>query len=265
MRHDEKRPTPWNAIKMKIENKNGNYSFIPGGSPYSAGVIASPGYELIRTTFREPVPLSAAFDEIGTRLSNWRRPLAAMCALELRCPAPFSFSGFADFNNEYRALLKQYDLLPNGPNPIARTNVSPSVGAPSEPVVHAFTHSAPVEGTDHRQTFIVSGAGELVNSALDSEAIRRSGEQSDDAMAEKAALVMDIMRERLDALETGWDEVTSIDIYTIHNIHPFVERNILARAGSAAQYGVRWYHARPPVTGIEFEMDLRGIRTEVYL
>lgn len=251
--------------KMKIENKNGNYFFIPGGSPYSAGVIGSPGYELIRTTFRAPVPLSAAFDEIGTRLSSRKRPLAAMCALELRCPAPFTFSGFANFNNEYRALLKQYGLLPDGPNPIARTNVSPSVGAPPEPVVHAFTYSTPLEGTDHRQTFIVSGAGELVNSALDPEAIRRSGEESDDAMAEKAALVMNIMRERLDALETSWAEVTSIDVYTVHNIHPFLQKNIVARAGSAAQYGVRWYHARPPVTGIEFEMDLRGIRTEVCL
>src|SRR6476659_8476884 len=116
---------------MLIENRHGNYSFIPGGSPYSAGVIASPGYELIHTTFREVVPLYEAPDAIAKHLSSDGRPLAALCALELRSRAPASFSGFASFNDEYRALLKRHDLLPDGPNPIARTNVSPSMGTPS--------------------------------------------------------------------------------------------------------------------------------------
>lgn len=246
---------------MPIENTNGNYSFIPGGSPYSAGVIASSGYELIRTTLNAPVPLAEAFDVIGDGLSARRRPLSALCALELRSPAPLSFSGFADFNDGYRELLKKYDLLPDGPNPIARTNVCPTLATPKQAVVHAFTYSKPVEEKGHAQTFIVSGAGELENSALDTQAIRRAGEQSDDAMAEKAALVMEIMQSRLDALRTSWAEVTSINIYTVHNIHPFLEKNILSRAGNAARYGVHWYHARPPVTGIEFEMDLHGLLT----
>ncbi len=247
---------------MPIENIHGNYSFIPGGSPYSAGVIASPGYELIRTTFRAPVPLAEAFDVIADRLSAEKRPLPALCALELRSPAPLSFSAFADFNGGYRDLLKKYDLLRDDPNPIARTNVCPTLATPKQAVVHAFTYSKPVEGDGHAQTFIVSGAGELENSALDAQAIRRAGEQSDDAMAEKAVLVIEIMQSRLDALRTSWAEVTSINIYTTHNIHPFLERNILSRAGNAARYGVNWYHARPPVAGIEFEMDLHGLRIE---
>src|SRR5690348_565089 len=249
-------------LTMLLENIKGNYSFIPGGSPYSAGVIASPGYELIRTTIRAPVPLAKAFDVIGDHLSAERRPLSALCALELRSPAPLSFSGFADFNDGYRELLKKYDLLPDGPNPIARTNVCPTLATPTRAVVHAFTYSKPVEGNGRAQTFIVSGAGELENSALDAQAIRRAGEQSDNAIADKAALVMEIMQSRLDALRTSWAEVTSIDIYTIHNIHRFLEKDILSRAGNAARYGVHWYHTRPPVTGIEFEMDLHGLRTE---
>jgi enamine deaminase RidA (YjgF/YER057c/UK114 family) len=248
-----------------IENRNGNYSFLPGGSPYSAGVTASPGYELIHTTFREPVPLYEALDAIGTHLSRDGRPLAALCALELRSPAPASFSGFADFNEEYRALLRKYDLLPDGPNPIARTNVSPSLGTPSQPVVHAFTYSVPVVQNGRGLTFIVSGAGELEDSTLNPSAIRRAGEQSDEAIAEKAALVMEIMETRLEALQAGWSRVTSVDIYTVHNIYPFFEKVILSRAGDAARYGVRWYQSRPPVTGIEFEMDLHGVHQERYL
>jgi hypothetical protein len=251
---------------MLIENRNGNYSFIPGGSPYSAGVIASPGYELIHTTCREPVPLYEAPDAIAKHLSTSGRPLAALCALELRSPAPVSFSEFAAFNDEYRALLKRHALLSDGPNPIARTNVSPSTGTPSQPVVHAFTYSVPIAGSSRGQTFIVSGAGELEDSALDPSAIRRAGEHSDEAMAEKAALVVEIMEARLDALQASWSRVTSVNVYTVHNIHPFLEKEILARSGNAAaRYGVRWYHSRPPVTEIEFEMDLHGIHQERYL
>jgi hypothetical protein len=250
---------------MLIENKNGNYSFLPGGEPYSSGVIASPGFELIHVTFRAPLRLGDAFDAIEARLQSQSRPMAALCGLELRCPAPFSFAGFSEFNDEYRALLMKYGLLPEGPNPIARTNVAPSIGAPSQAVVHAFTYSVPQQTSSGGRTFIVSGAGELENSALDARAIRRAGEQSDDAMAEKASLVMAIMRERLDGLGTSWDEVTAVDVYTIHNIHPFLETEILGFAGNAARHGTRWYYARPPVTEIEFEMDVRGVRIDEIL
>lgn len=250
---------------MLIENKNGNYAFLPGGAPYSSGVIASPGFELIHVTFRAPLRLADAFETIEAYLRGRSRPMATLCALELRSTAPFSFEGFGEFNSGYRALLRKYDMLPDGPNPIARTNVAPSIGAPAEAVVHAFAYSVPEQAAGRGHTFIVSGAGELENSALDARAIRRAGEQSDDAMAEKASLVMAIMRERLEGLGTSWDEVTAVDVYTIHNIHPFLETEILAHAGSAARHGLHWYHARPPVTGIEFEMDVRGVRVEEIL
>ena len=60
------------------------------------------------------------------------RPRAALCAIELRSPTPFSFEGFDAFNAVYRALLTEWKLLVDGGNPIARTNVAPLVGAPSE-------------------------------------------------------------------------------------------------------------------------------------
>jgi hypothetical protein len=191
--------------------------------------------------------------------------MAALCALELRSPAPFSFEGFAEFNDGYRTLLKKYELLPDGPNPIARTNVAPLVGPPSEAVVHAFTYSVSQQASGQRRSFVVAGAGELENSSLEARRIRRAGEQSDDAMAEKASLVMAIMGERLEGLGTSWDEVTAVDVYTIHNVHPFLETEILAHAGSAARQGIRWHYTRPPVAGIEFEMDVRGVRVEEIL
>jgi hypothetical protein len=35
--------------------------------------------------------------------------------------------------------------------------------------------------------------------------------------------------------------------------------------GPAAVHGVHWYLSRPPIEGLEYEMDMRGVRREVRL
>jgi len=59
--------------------------------------------------------------------------------------------------------------------------------------------------------------------------------------------------------------VTAIDIYTAHPVEPLLPEIILGRAEIAAAHGVRWFYSRPPIEGIEYEMDLRGVRTELRL
>ena len=56
--------------------------------------------------------------------------------------------------------------------------------------------------------------------------------------------------------------MTEVDIYTIHALEGIVPDVILKRIGSAEALGVRWYFSRPPIVGIEFEMDVRGVRAE---
>lgn len=247
-----------------IENKKGNYWFLPSSRPYSAGVIAAPGYELGRITLLQPVPIQQGIGLIGSYLEARGLPIAALCALELRCPAPRSFSGFAEFNEEYHALLVQNHLLVSGENPIARTNVAPASGAVSVPSIYAFVYSARCDQKTPHQHFVVSGAGELLDSALDPHAIVRPGETSQDALREKAALVLEIMKTRLAALSTDWSEVTSVHVYTAHNIHDSLKIYILDGIGGANGHGIRWYNARPPVSGIEFEMDARAVGLDSY-
>jgi hypothetical protein len=38
---------------------------------------------------------------------------------------------------------------------------------------------------------------------------------------------------------------------------------VLRPAGMAAVHGVRWFPSRPPITGLEYEMDVRGVRREI--
>src|SRR5207253_8705147 len=83
------------------------------------------------------------------------------------------------------------------------------------------------------------------------------------AMREKAAHVMAIMQTRLHGLGVAWSDVTAIDIYTAQPIEPFLADTVLVPAGPSAIHGVRWFPSRPPIVGLEYEMDLRGVFREL--
>ena len=100
-------------------------------------------------------------------------PRAALCGIELRSPAPFSFGGFDDFNQGYRSLLAEWKILVGDENPIPRTNVAPVAGAPLVPSLFAFSYT--VAGTTAAPTFVVAGAGELRERAQGPEGIVRAG------------------------------------------------------------------------------------------
>jgi hypothetical protein len=239
----------------------GQYRFLPGIAPYSSGVAAMPGHEIVHATLRRPVPWRDGFALIDHHLRGAGRPRAALCAIVLRSPRPFTFEGFAEFNGGYRALLADWGLLVDGANPIARTNVTPVVAAPSEPSLYGFAYTLP--GVTPRPTFVVAGSGEVVE--LAAERIVRPGETSPDAMREKAAFVMSVMQTRLHGLGADWPDVTAIDVYTPHPIEPFVRDVLLAAAGPAAVHGVRWFPSHPPIIGLEYEMDMRGVARELVL
>lgn len=241
----------------------GGYRFLPGISAFSSGVVATAGWEIVHATLAALVPWREGFARIDRHLREAGRPRAALCGIELRSPAPFTFGGFDDFNRGYRALLAEWKILVGDDNPIPRTNVAPVVGAPGEPCLRAFSYT--VAGTTPAPTFVVAGAGELRERAQGPEGIVRSGETSPDALLEKARFVMTTMGERLRALGGTWERVTAIDIYTAHPIHELVHQAILPLAGPAAVHGVHWYPSRPPIQGLEYEMDLSGVHRQVVL
>ncbi|OGG45875.1 MAG: hypothetical protein A3F84_17115 [Candidatus Handelsmanbacteria bacterium RIFCSPLOWO2_12_FULL_64_10] len=242
------------------DNPRGNYLFLPGISPYSCGVVAAPGYEVVHVTLSRLLPYRRGFEVISGYLDRLKRPRHALCAVELRSPAPFTFEGFAQFNRGYREILEDWGLLTDGVNPVARTNVAPEVGPPAEPALHAFSCTVP--SAEEGPTFVVAGAGEVREGRLETSAIVREGETSAEALTEKAAYVMERMSGRLGGLGVSWAGATAVGVYTAHDLFPFLRSHILSPASHAARHGIRWYLARPPVVGIEFEMDVRGVREE---
>ena len=122
-----------------------------------------------------------------------------------------------------------------------------------------------VPGEGSAASFVVAGAGELPEGSLDPHDVVRRGETSGDAVREKARFVMGMMTSRLSGLGVGWAQVTATQIYTVHDIHPFLASEILSRMGEAGRLGVNWHFARPPIESVEYEMDLRGCRSESVL
>ena len=244
-----------------LSHPRGSYRFLSGIAPYSCGVIANPGHEIVHVTLEVARPWREGFDFVDRFLREQSRQRAELCAMELRSPKPFTMPGFIEFNRGYCAVLEEWGVLVDGANPIARTNVCPIALYGPAPVLHAFSFVRPNAGLQ-RQTFIVAGAGELVEGTLVNDGILRWGETSAEAIAEKARYVCELMAERLRGLGGNWDEVTTVNAYTIHPLHPLMEALVLPSLPAARRHGVTWHYARPPVMDIEYEMDLHGVVTQ---
>ena len=246
-----------------FEQLKGNYRFLSGIAPYSSGVAAMPGYEIVHAVLQQPLPYRQGFELIARHLDAHNRPRQALCAIELRSPKPFTFDGFTEFNEGYQTILARWDLPVDGRNPVARTNVAPEVNPPAEPVLYGFSYTVPADTS--QSTFVIAGAGDLIRQGLQPEAIIRAGETSAEAMQEKAIHVMETMQNRLTGLRMDWANVTAVDIYTVQTLQPYLASTILAQMGPAAIHSVHWYYSRPPISGLEFEMDMRGVRQEIWL
>jgi hypothetical protein len=248
---------------MLRDHPSGAYRYLPGIRAFSSGVVAMPGWEIVHATLGTPVPWREGFARIEQHLRAQARPRPALCGIELRSPAPYTFEGFAEFNEGYRALLGEWEIIAGDDNPIPRTNVAPVAAVPASPALYAFSYT--VAGNTPAPTFVVAGAGELRERAQGAEGIVRHGETSPAAMREKARFVMGVMQERLRALGGDWSRVTALDVYTAHPIHEFLVDELLRPAGPAAIHGVRWFPSRPPIQGLEFELDMRGVARELVL
>src|SRR5690606_22419414 len=81
----------------------------------------------------------------------------------------------------------------------------------------------------------------------------RHGDTTPDGMREKARWVLAEQERRMAALGAGWADATATQVYTVHDIHGLLEDELAARGAMPA--GLTWHYARPPVEGLDYEMD----------
>ncbi len=246
-----------------IDLPTGGYSYIPGVFQYSAGVRALPGFRIERVEFNRPVPLQAGFARIERFMTDHGVPLSGLCACELRSPAPFTEAGFIAFNRHYCGTLERWGIMRDDHNPVARSNVCPELHKPAEPGFHAFCFARPMPADAGSQAggFVISGSGEAEEGhATYRERTVRFGDTSPDGLRQKGVFVLNRMEQRLAAVGAGWSDVTTAQVYTVHDLHPFLADEIVRRG--AAEHGLTWHFARPPVEGLDYEMDCRSVMIE---
>lgn len=239
--------------------ESGGFDFLEGGFPYSAGVIARPGFEVRRVRFARVQPMAAGFARIAAILRAEGRPSTALCAAELRSPQPFTMAGFQGFNQAYVAVLADWGLVRNGLNPVARSNVCPLHDAPGEPGFHAFCYTVPAAAA--RPSFVVAGSGEWPEDLPFPAGIVARGDITPAGMAAKIAYVLQTMRERCESLGADWTAVSAAHVYTLHDIHPFLASHF-APSG-LLRNGLDWQVCAPPILELEFEMDVRRVAHEM--
>jgi hypothetical protein len=237
----------------------GGYRYLPAVFQYSGGVAALPGFAIERVRFKTPVPLAQGFARIERMIAAAGRPPTAFCACELRSPTPFTDQGFRAFNESYVMTLGRWGLFDGKVNPVARSNVCPEIDPPPEPCFHAFCFT--VAAADAVPSFVIAGSGEArEGTGSYVERTVRPGETSADALREKARFVLGEMERRMGLLGFGWPDATATQAYTVFDLFPFLADEIVRRG--AARAGLAWHFCRPPVRGLDYEMDCRSVAVE---
>jgi hypothetical protein len=243
----------------------GGYRYINAVFQYSGGVAAQPGFEIERARFAKPLPLRDAYAAVEAYLKGIGRPTTAFAACELRSPEPLTDQGFDDFNRVYVKTLERWGIYKGGAepvNPVARTNVCPMYDKPAESVMHAFSYTVPVQGGgEARPSFITSGGGEArAGSGTYRERLVRPDDTSPEGLREKVSFVADEMERRLGLLGFSWRDAVTTQAYTVQNIGHLIGELLAARGGCRG--GLEWHYARPPIIGLDYEMDVRGAARE---
>lgn len=240
----------------------GNYRYIPAVFQYSSGAAADEGFEIERVRFHRLVPLAEGFAQIARYIEAAGRPLTAFCACELRSPAAFTEEGFRAFNLSYVETLAKWGIYEAATNPVARSNVCPEFDPPAEPSFYAFCFTRPRQGPSI--SFVIAGGAELgAGAGAYSERIVRYRDLSPEGLKEKVRFTVRSMEERLADLGFAWRDTTAVQAYTIRDFHPLVADELAGRG--AARSGLTWHYARPPVIGLEYEMDCRRVLRETVI
>ncbi len=222
----------------------GNYrALTSAGHPFSDGIVADPGYDLVRAIFSTPRPLHHGLDAARRHVEAAGRPATALAGFELRIPEPLTAEAFAAFNGPYVEQMNELGLTTDSGLVATRTNVAPTVGSVTEPSLLAFTYTVPsggARGTAYR----LSGATET---------------RSDGTTAERLRSIVDVLDGRLRELGATWDQATAI---TVYGAACDLDSATLSRFGQAGIRGVRWYPSLPPIAGVGFEIDAHSAGTE---
>jgi hypothetical protein len=249
------------ANDATIANRLGGFRFTRGTYFFAGGVVAEPGLEIVRARLERPLPWASALDRVQRYLAARARPMQALCGIELRAPIPYSSRQlFAAFNAEYVDALRRLDLLVDGLVPMTRANLATDDGSVDEQCLYAFHYTVPSDGK--RRTFGTSAQADLKHLSGAAIELVAEGDTSPDGLTEKLRFVTGRIDRQLIDLGASWSLATHIGVYAVHPIGPQIADVICPTAGSA-RHGITWHLVRPPVVGLDVELDVRAVLQEL--
>jgi len=239
-----------------VEVAEGGFRFLPGNPVFAVGAAALPGFAVVHAVLDRWLPLDEGYTLVESHLAAVGRPLRALCGMELRLPRQLSFEEFQAFNGPYVERLIRWGVLVDGRNPVSRTNVAPVVEPPEAPSLHAFSYTVPV--TVGTGGFVMSGVTENGPAG-----VVAAGDTSSAGMLAKAEYLVVAVGQRLARLGVSFRTATHVEIYCSMPLDGEGAARVLPAFDLGVRRGVRWHCGRPPVTGLELELEARRVASEI--
>lgn len=239
-----------------LDRPEGGYRFVPGNQVFATGALALPGFEIVHVLLDQWLELQDGYRFVEEYLRSAGRPMQSLCGMELRLPRPLSMDGFRAFNGPYVERLVSWGLLVEGRNPVSRTNVAPLFDPPERPSLHAFSFARP--GGTARPTFVLSGMAENGPAG-----VVAAGDDSVAGFKAKTEYLVRAFRDRLQSLGVSFGDATHVDFYCAHPERAPVTEVLMPAVDMASRRGVRLHCARPPVEGLEVELEVRAFAAEL--
>lgn len=236
-------------ISVMAHNDAGSYSYLPiPGAPFSGGVAADDGYDIVHAVLTRPVPLADGYGLLREHLASAGRPLQALCGMELRSREPLSGDAFREFNRPYIETLNDWGLGFDGAVAPARTNVCPIDGSIHEPSLFAFSYTAGEPALPG--AYLMAGATESDGAAESAEARLES--------------IVGVLTRRLGELGGRLDQATAANFYAAEGWEAEVGKLVLpAFGGGAPTVQMTWVASLPPLIPYQMEIDVRRCGTEL--
>ena len=241
-----------------IEQPEGGFRFLPGNQVFAGGAVADDGFEVVHAVLKPWLPLEQGYALVERHLGRLGRPMRALCGMELRLPRQLSMDEFRAFNQPYVQRLVEWGLLVEGRNPVARTNVAPGVEAPDVPSLHWFSYTVP--SSARTATFVMAGITEIGPGGPIA-----AGDTSPAGMREKVTFVFRAVARRLTELGLSFRDATQVEVYLAEAAETVLSQVLIPALEEPARRGLRWHFGRPPITGVEVELEARGLLQEILL
>jgi hypothetical protein len=77
--------------------------------------------------------------------------------------------------------------------------------------------------------------------------------------------IMTVLSNKMAELGVRWEDATKTQLYGVDDVQRLLVEHVLRKLGPAAVHGIHWFPSRPPIEGLNLEIDVRAAGAELVL